>query len=212
MDRWRGCKPYPPSAPTEPDPEPPGSSTSSVAMHGRYSVTLVSAGWNQEGCIFLTDWMPFVDFTQLAHRVDLVFDATEHLKWWGTDPEAQKQFMDLYPACEQYFVALEPYIRECTFKSDIAHMFICKSGHHRSPCFVELFARWLTEKHPQMRINKWHLDHTRRRCGRVWNLECFLSLGENAQEDLLEGPLVNAIGASRDRPLTLLHRLPRAPR
>ena len=108
-------EPYPPSAPTEPDPEPPGSSTSSVAMHGRYSVTLVSAGWNQEGCIFLTDWMPAVDFTQLAHRVDLVFDATEHLKWWGTDPEAQKQFMDLYPACEQYFVALEPYIRAVSY-------------------------------------------------------------------------------------------------
>ena len=194
-----------PSTHTELDPELPA--------HGQYSVTLVSAGWSKEGWKYIENWMPNVDFKQLAHRVVLVFDSTDHLNWWGTDPNAQKQFMKLYPDCKQYFVALEPYIRKCTFKSNIAHMCICVSGHHRSPCFVELFARWLTEKHPQMRINKWHLDHTWKRSSngeRVWNLEHFLNLNQNDQEDFLEGPLVEAIWAMRDKPLNLLHRLPRS--
>ena len=75
---------------------------------------------------------------------------------------------------------------------------------------MELFASWLTEKHPQMRINKWHLDHTRKRSSngdRVWNLEHFLNLDQNDQEDFLEVPLVEAICNMRDKPLNLLHRL-----
>ena len=183
------------------------SARSSAKTYGPYGIILVSAGWNKEGGAYLKDWMPSVDFTQLWHRVDLVFNDHEHLDWYGTDTRAHSQFKRLYPHYEEYFRALEPYILRCTFVADMAHIFICKSGHHRSVAFVELFATCLAERHPGMLVRKWHLDHNRPAVGKVWNLAAFQQLCEEAKETELEFPIVDAFYASRDQPLLLLHRL-----
>ena len=183
------------------------SDRASAKTYGPYCIILVSAGWNKEGGAYIQDWMLSVDFAQLWHRVDLVFDDREHLDWYGTDTRAQSQFKRLYPHHKKYFRALEPYILRCTFKAATAHMFLCKSGHHRSPAFVELLGADLEERHPGVLVRKWHLDHNRRAFGKVWNLAAFQQLGEEDQETELEFPIVDAVYASREQPLLLLHRL-----
>ncbi len=54
------------------------------------TVVLVSLGWNKEGGKFLREHFPAVDWTVLWHRIDLLFDAQEHLDWYGTDSRAQE--------------------------------------------------------------------------------------------------------------------------
>ena len=58
-----------------------------------------------------------------------------------------------------------------------------------------------------MLVRKWHLDHNGRAFGKVWNLAAFQQLGEEDQETELEFPIVDAVYASREQPLLLLHRL-----
>ena len=192
-----------------------GVSQPTAAAHGRHGVALISAGWKNNGGNFLKDWMPSVKWNELWHRVDLVFNAREHLDWRGTDTRAHAQFARLYPDFEQYFAALEPYIVQCTFDAATAHTFICKSGHHRSVCFVELLGLWLAKRHPRLWIWKWHLDHDWKLqwnqdgkiCTEVCNLEYFQRLRETEQEERLEVPVINAAKAGRARPVLLLHRL-----
>ena len=71
------------------------SARTSAITYGPYCIILVSGGWNKEVRAYIQDWMPSVDFTQLWHRVDLLFDDREHLDWYGTDTRPQSQFKRL---------------------------------------------------------------------------------------------------------------------
>ena len=95
--------------------------------------------------------MPDGKWEEIWHRIDLVFDASEHLDAWGTATAAQNQFMRVYPWCIECFEWLEPYILRETEVDDTAHVFLCKSGHHRSVAFVELLAQNLQAKHSGLR-------------------------------------------------------------
>ena len=156
-------------------------------------------------------WMPYAEWDAvLWHRIDLIFNASDHLNDWGTATAAQDQFEELYPWCNECFEWLEPYVLQETFVAPTAHSFICKSGHHRSVAFVEKFTKYLRAKHPGVRIWIWHLDHTRphRETGRrVVDLHYFENMREDDQETYLEFPLVNAITSQRKgrMPQGLLH-------
>ena len=187
-----------------------GEDAIAQAPHGSHLVCLVSAGWNREGGRYLTQWMPFAKWETLWHRIDLLFNASEHLNDWGTATAAQDQFDQLYPWHTECFEWLEPYVLQETFVAPTAHSFICKSGHHRSVAFVEKFTKYLRAKHPGVRIWVWHLDHTRRHREtgrRVLDLDYFENMRQNDQETYLEFPLVNAITSRREgrMPQTLLH-------
>ena len=78
--------------------------------HGPHGVCLVSCGWNKDGAPYLTEWMPHGEWEEIWHRIDLLFDASEHLDAWGTATIAQNQFRRLYPWCFECFKWLEPDI------------------------------------------------------------------------------------------------------
>ena len=71
--------------------------------HGPHGVCLVSGGWNKDGAPYLTEWMPHGEWEEIWHRIDLLFDASEHLDAWGTATTAPKQFMGVYPWCIEWF-------------------------------------------------------------------------------------------------------------
>ena len=176
--------------------------------HGPHGVCLVSCGWNKDGGRRLTEWMPRVEWREIWHRIDLLFDASEHLDAWGTATIAQNQVMRVYTWCTECFKWLEPYILRQTYVDDTAHVFLCKSGHHRSVAFVELLAQDLEAKHSGLRIWRWHLDHHRQHWdtrAQVWNLQAARGLDENDFEKYLEWPLVSSIQAHRSHPVQQLH-------
>ena len=180
----------------------------SGGSHGPHGVCLVSGGWNKDGAPYLTEWMPHGEWEEIWHRIDLLFDASEHLDAWGTATTAQNQFMRVYPWCIECFEWLEPYILRQTYVDDTAHVFLCKSGHHRSVAFVELLAQYLQAKHSGLRIWRWHLDHHRQHWdtrAQVWNLQAARGLDENDFEKYLEWPLVSSIQAHRSHPVQQLH-------
>ena len=134
---------------------------------------------------------PDIDFDALWHRVDRVFDHTEHLSFWGTHHLAQEQLKRLYPEWEQYVKVMVEEVRCCSHIDDHAHYLICKSGHHRSVAFLEILAHRLWTLWPSCRLTVWHLDHTRRE-GRCKNMAAVDALSEDDYEDLFEFPVVNS--------------------
>ena len=169
-----------------------------------HPVVLVSLGWKKEGAKFLKEHFPAVDWTVLWHRIDLVFDAQEHLDWYGTDSRAQEQFKQIYPNYEDHLRFMAEQCLEGSRREDLAHFLICKSGHHRSVCFVELLRKLLNTIAPELRVVVWHLDHTQREGARV-NLRALQKLTEDDYEDWFEEPLVTSWRPTGAR-FELLHR------
>ena len=129
---------------------------------------------------------------EIIHRVDQVFDATEHLKKWGTHPEAQEQFRSLYPSHVLCLEMIERQILQTIHLGHIAHVFMCGAGHHRSVVFVELAAAFIKERNQDIIVNRWHLDHCshhRKRDSAVLNMRDLEALPDEEQQRRVIIPL-----------------------
>ena len=182
--------------------------------HGPHFVCLVSGGMKKHAGYMLEDWMPDAPWDQLWHRLDDVFIASDRLIAWGTATRAQTQFQQVYPWYSKCFELLEPYILRNTFVDDTAHVFMCRSGHHRSVAFVELLAQYLKRRYNGIQVWIWHIDHhkTNRETFRgVWNFAYMENMAESDFEKYLEFPLVSAVKANRSDPVPQLQHKFRTP-
>ena len=91
---------------------------------------------------------------------------------------------------------------------DMAHIFLCRSGHHRSVAFVELLYMFLRDRHPKAYVLTWHLDHVSSEPSwdrNVWNFKHFWKLDKQSQHDTLGKALTNADASCRLEGLPRLH-------
>ena len=118
-----------------------------------HPIILISCGWNKYGGECLEKYEE-----KLWHRVDKVFNSYEHLDRWGIHSKAQDQFLRLYGnLAEQCLQRVSGDIAIQAGKHEFAHVFVCKSGHHRSVAFVELLRNEL-QKITKSPIVIRHLD------------------------------------------------------
>ena len=160
-----------------------------------HPIILISCGWNKQGGQLLESFRE-----KLWHRVDEVFDSWDHLNWYGTDPRAQSQFLKLYG--NRAKLCLEIVTQDIASQARIdkfAHVFVCKSGHHRSVAFVELLRE---ELHgcTQSPIFIWHLDNRHAEK----NFKTYERLNPADKEKCLLAPLRKSLTS----PPTLLHERP----
>ena len=147
-------------------------------------ILLISCGWNKPEGKLLERYRK-----QLWHRVDWVFDSWDHLNWYGTNSQAQDQFLALYG--NRATRCLWSVARDIATQAsihEVAHVFVCKSGHHRSVAFVELLRKALRD-HTQSPIVIWHLDNRHAE----QNLNTFQWLSAAAQDRCLLAPLRNSL-------------------
>ena len=140
---------------------------------------------------------PRVQWSKIWHRIDRVYDSVEHLCECGTEPVAQNHFRRLYPDHLQQIEVLGHNFLQEAKQVDKMHIFVCKSGHHRSVAFVEILREWLLRMRPYLVVEVWHLDH-RRRAGIGRNLDALqdmLKESQNAYDDCFETPLMTLVKA-----------------
>ena len=170
-----------------------------------HRIVLVSLGWNHRGGAYLRESFPDIDWEVLWHRIDFVFNAKEHLDYWGVDERAKIQFKGVYPNWEEHVKFMAEQCLSGARCEDRAHFIVCKSGHHRSQVFLQLLYRELKREWPALSVVIWHLDHTRNE-GRHVNLDVVGGLGHDDYEELFEFPLLNTWEQSKVEPLQLLHQ------
>ena len=168
--------------------------------HGR--CVFLTCGWAELGGRWLRDSFPFVRAERLWHRMDLIFNKNEHLCARGTSRAAQDHLAQLYPDSlpDAVKCAIELALAGLPH-GKLAHVFVCKHGHHRSVAFAELVARQLRNLYPDIVVQLYHLDHRE-----SWSESLLggkeLNREENDFEDNIEAPYVNA---NAHPPTDLLH-------
>ena len=121
-----------------------------------HPIVLVSCGWNKPGGRLLEKYR-----NELWHRVDQVFDSWEHLHWYGIYSQAQEQFLAVYGDRAKVCLRIVAEDIACQARvNEVAHVFVCKSGHHRSVAFIELLLEALRDRTHSL-IRMWHLDNRR---------------------------------------------------
>ena len=159
------CRPLPYSTPTI---------TPNKTLNGR--VLLVTAGYDEPGSTWLAQtfggW-PTQYHERTWHRVDKVYTLRGQLRARGTELRAQTQLKQLHGKIASDAIAKHLLLIQMGAKrfgdSILAHVVMCRHGHHRSVAHVEIVKEQVQHHFPNIQVHVLHLDHTHEYWLDIWD-------------------------------------------
>ena len=162
-------------------------------------------GWNYLASVIAQERVDVGKIRQCTHRLDYIFDHSDHLSSRGRHWSAQAEFIDIFSRAlgndlfhrqfRKMIYKIYDSITENMFEGSVLHLLSCRHGHHRSQAFCELLRMVLVRYWPCLRVDVWHLDEQR-----WWRPDW--ALNESDFKTHFRDPLLNALSPpSSFRPL-----------
>ena len=148
--------------------------TPNKTLNGR--ILLVTAGYEEQGSTWLAENFGGCSAEQrnrICHRVDKIYTHRGQLHVRGTDCRAQTQLKQLHGKIASDAIAKHLLLVQMGAKrfgdSTLAHVVMCRHGHHRSVAHVEIVKQQIHLHFPSIKVHVLHLDHTHQYWLDIWD-------------------------------------------